>query len=1114
MLKFGNKEFRNIQEQVEKNAKDIEKLIEEGVPGTGSELPPEKPTDNGQILLGNINGSVEWSTETIREFQHELVSGENIKTINGVSILGSGNIQIEGGGTVSEDHIIEFADNALKNNSIINPYTVDEATLTKLQDPNTIIKYNSENYYYDELVSNTNVITYKCLTKLIKNIAYGQTAISYYTISVRIVAGDYPVGLWHTMETVLDIPCTLGTTYTEDGDYIWVAKKSGDSTDSAWQKYTPGEGIQGPQGEQGPIGPEGPQGPQGIQGPEGPQGPKGDKGDQGPQGIPGETPSLENYYTKTEVESQFVDNATFNTTTMGINTILNDIPNTYATKTTVTDLETQLRQEISGIDGRVTTLENKNDGFAPSDSVTDDEQILVGYVNGTYSWSTQTLPEIWNHADVAYTTANAVKDTINEVDAKATTNTNSIAALDTRVTTLENAAPGERMKLLTTKTVDGVVYIDDTNGIDKVDLRDNAFNYVVLHIQQYYTFSSKTTTTVTFTSTQINSSGKIIHRKLLINLADLVCTITGSGNMATEKYVDDAIANIKIPETDLSNYYTKTEADNQFTANTVFNTTTMGINAILDDIPNTYATKATVTEISNTVNEIPTTYATKTTVTDLETQLRQEIGGIDTRVTTLENAGGTGGNFNPQDPVTDNGQILVGSTDGTYSWSTQTIQELWDTADGANTKATTNTNSITALDTRVTALENAGGSGGGTSYTFTNGLTESNGTVSWDLNSNIKKVNKSIFIGQQDTTGITGGTIGGGGFVRSSSGKIVSDGGCIAGGYASYGTLHAGNDGNLIYGSAMESGARIDASGSNGGSLVGGYAYGSSSTPATIKAGNVGSIALGYIHGISDRPSGQYNNDAYVEATGIASVAIGRGVRSKSDNQVVLGKFNTPDSSNTYGFILGNGNNVVETSNALTVDWQGNVVAAGTVSPSGADYAEYFEFEDGNPNKEDRIGYLVELAGNKIRLANGTDILGATSGTKCVIGDAEEMNWHGKYERDELGRYITEEVEKVLKHNIEDPETGETREVEYIERFTTKKISADYDPSKTYIPRSERPEWSPVGLLGKVLVRQDGTLAVGDYVKAINGIATKSGEKTNIRVLEVVSESIVKLLIK
>lgn len=123
--------------------------------------------------------------------------------------------------------------------------------------------------------------------------------------------------------------------------------------------------------------------------------------------------------------------------------------------------------------------------------------------------------------------------------------------------------------------------------------------------------------------------------------------------------------------------------------------------------------------INTILNDIPNTYATKTTVNDLETQLRQEISGIDSRVTTLENAGGTGGNFNPQDPVTDNGQILVGSIDGTYSWSTQTIQEIWDTADGANTTANNNTtniavldtkvntatNSITALETRVTTLE-------------------------------------------------------------------------------------------------------------------------------------------------------------------------------------------------------------------------------------------------------------------------------------------------------------------------------------------------------------------------------------------------------------------------
>lgn len=393
MLKFGNKEFRNIQEQVEKNAKDIEKLIEEGVPGTGSELPPEKPTDNGQILLGNINGSVEWSTETIREFQHELVSGENIKTINGVSILGSGNIQIEGGGTV--DNVVEIADNALIGNTTINPYTVDEATLTKLQDPNTIIKYNGENYYYDKLVGNTNVITYKGCTAISNNTAYGRGLVSHDIINVRTVAGDYPTGLWYTIESVIDIPCTLGTEYTEDGDYIWVAKKSGDSADSAWQKYTPGSG--------GSV-------------------------------------DLSNYYTKTEADNQFTANTVFNTTTMGINTILNDIPNTYATKTTVTDLETQLRQEIGGIDTRVTTLENAGGtggNFNPQDPVTDNGQILVGSIDGTYSWSTQTIQEIWDTANGANTTANNNTTNIAVLDTKVNTATNSITALDTRVTTLE-----------------------------------------------------------------------------------------------------------------------------------------------------------------------------------------------------------------------------------------------------------------------------------------------------------------------------------------------------------------------------------------------------------------------------------------------------------------------------------------------------------------------------------------------------------------------------------------------------------------------------------------------------------------------------------------------------
>lgn len=52
----------------------------------------------------------------------------------------------------------------------------------------------------------------------------------------------------------------------------------------------------------------------------------------------------------------------------------------------------------------------------------------------------------------------------------------------------------------------------------------------------------------------------------------------------------------------------------------------------------------------------------------------------------------------------------------------------------------------------------------------------------------------------------------------------------------------------------------------------------------------------------------------------------------------------------------------------------------------------------------------------------------------------------------------------------------------------------DYDPNVVYIPRSQRPEWSPVSLIGKVYVRDEGRCTIGDYCdtdnegKAIPGI--------------------------
>ena len=59
----------------------------------------------------------------------------------------------------------------------------------------------------------------------------------------------------------------------------------------------------------------------------------------------------------------------------------------------------------------------------------------------------------------------------------------------------------------------------------------------------------------------------------------------------------------------------------------------------------------------------------------------------------------------------------------------------------------------------------------------------------------------------------------------------------------------------------------------------------------------------------------------------------------------------------------------------------------------------------------------------------------------------------------------------------------------------------DYDESLKYISRDKRKEWCKVGIVGQVIVRQDGSLESGSYVNCINGIATKSTEKTSYRVV-------------
>lgn len=180
------------------------------------------------------------------------------------------------------------------------------------------------------------------------------------------------------------------------------------------------------------------------------------------------------------------------------------------------------------------------------------------------------------------------------------------------------------------------------------------------------------------------------------------------------------------------------------------------------------------------------------------------------------------------------------------------------------------------------------------------------------------------------------------------------------------------------------------------------------------------------------------------------------------------------------------------------VKGDGSIQADGAFSTPASDYAEYFEWADGNPNNEDRTGMTVSLIGDKIKIAeSGEDVLGVVSAMPGVIGDAKEMEWQGKFLRDEFGRFITEpyhyfewtddqgtvKTEPSYGDLTKVPENAVRKDTDgFGNSLLRPKYNPEYDPSITYIPRSQRPEWAAVGLLGKLRVFK-GQIIPGNWKK-------------------------------
>ena len=219
------------------------------------------------------------------------------------------------------------------------------------------------------------------------------------------------------------------------------------------------------------------------------------------------------------------------------------------------------------------------------------------------------------------------------------------------------------------------------------------------------------------------------------------------------------------------------------------------------------------------------------------------------------------------------------------------------------------------------------------------------------------------------------------------------------------------------------------------------------------------------------------------------SHASGLGTLASQSAQFVAGKYNAQDVTGSSLFIIGNGVSPMTRSNALAVHNLGNIVAQGAYSNNGSNYAEMFEWTDGNLSAEDRMGYFVtfEQGTNKIRKANDTDtyILGIITADSTVIGNNYDAGWNEPYVKDSFGRIVYSAAVAIADEEVES--IAEPKAIK------TPQINSSYNASKVFIPRNEQDKWGQVGIMGKIWIHHDGTCNVGDFCKSnADGIATKA----------------------
>ena len=199
----------------------------------------------------------------------------------------------------------------------------------------------------------------------------------------------------------------------------------------------------------------------------------------------------------------------------------------------------------------------------------------------------------------------------------------------------------------------------------------------------------------------------------------------------------------------------------------------------------------------------------------------------------------------------------------------------------------------------------------------------------------------------------------------------------------------------------------------------------------------------------------------------------------------------TRANTHLYNFLRMMSGNSSDTE--FIMSGEGNMYADGTFSANGADYAEFFETNDGNVIA---VGKTVVLDGNKVRASTSSDDAATVIGVvrpkvdginSMMVGNTAWNSWTNKYLHDDYGRFIMEDYTvtewetSVSTDGVKNTLSYETDKIPsdvtvpsdaVVKTQQRRKANPDYDESIEYQPRSERDEWVIIGMLGQIQVEK------------------------------------------